>query len=163
MFRGLLLEADGMKLFRFFALLAACAAISSAAHAQSFPGRDGHWEATVKSAGQDPMKLEFCLNNDTWKRAVFANKSCTVSQTGSTLNSTSYHLDCDMHTATMKGDTTIRFDGKEHMTSTSKFDTVMQGKSSTIDSTVDYNWKASACTGKEVNLLAEKHAIWQQN
>jgi hypothetical protein len=163
MFRGLFPEAEVMKLSRLFVLLALCTAVSSAAQAQSFPGRSGHWDATVKSSGQEPMTLNFCMNDDTWKRAMFTNKSCTVSQTGSTLNSSSYHLDCTMHTMTMKGDTTIHFDGKEHMTSTSKFDMTMKGKPSTVESTVDYNWKSSSCTGNEVNLLAEKREKEQQH
>jgi hypothetical protein len=163
MIRDLLLEAGAMKLFRFFVLLVACAAVSPAIHAQSFPGRSGHWDATVKSAGQESISLNFCMNDDTWKRALNTNKACTISQFSSTLTGASYHVDCNMRSATMKGDTTIHFDGKEHMTSTAKFDMVMNGKPSSFESAVDYRWKAASCTGNEMNLLADKRAKEQQH
>jgi hypothetical protein len=55
-----------MRIFGTALLFATLAAgLHATCHAQSFPGRDGHWEATVKSAGQEPITLEFCLNNDT--------------------------------------------------------------------------------------------------
>ena len=63
----------------------------------------------------------------------------------------------------MKGDTTLRFDGKEHMTSSAKFDMVMQGKPSTVESTVDYHWTSSSCTGNEMNMLAEKREKERQH
>jgi hypothetical protein len=72
-------------------------------------------------------------------------------------------MDCNMPTLTMKGDTKINFDGKEHMTSTAKFDMVMQGKPSTIESSVDYRFKSSSCTGSEANLLAEKREKERQH
>ena len=145
------------------ACFAFAAALCSACAAQSFPGRSGHWDATAKSTGQEPMPMAFCLNDDTWKRAVFANKSCTVSPISTTLNSSTYHLDCNVGGMTMKGDTTLRFDGKQHMTSSAKFDMVMQGKPSTVESTVDYHWTSSSCTGNEMNMLAEKREKERQH
>lgn len=153
-----------MKVLRTaLASLALTAGLLATCSAQSFPLKSGHWDATVKSQGQT-VDLPQCLNDETWKHALNTDKACTVSQFSTGLLGGSYHLTCILgKTATMDGDVKLSFDGKEHMTAASTLHLTMSGKLTTMESTADYHWKSSTCTGDEVNLLAEKRAKERQH
>jgi|HubBroStandDraft_6_1064221.scaffolds.fasta_scaffold91207_3 hypothetical protein len=48
---------------------------------QGFPLRPGDWESTTKSGGSgEPTMIHFCLNNETWIKALTQVPACTIRQ-----------------------------------------------------------------------------------
>jgi hypothetical protein len=125
---------------------------------QKFPLRPGEWNVTMSAAGSQnaPMVLPFCLNDETWQKALNQNPSCTVQQFTTTSTGTSYTLDCNTKTYQMSGKVKITFDGMEHMIANSSIDMTMNGKITHLTSQVDYRWKGATCSPNDMNLRPRK-------
>jgi hypothetical protein len=127
---------------------------------QNFPLRSGEWDATVPNpeASKPPMHLLYCLNNETWDRALVHNPTCSIQQLSISLTGLSYSMDCPTKSFQLKGKVNVSFDGLTHMISKTSIDTIVNGKTTHADSQVDYRWKAAACDpNADMNLKFKQH------
>ena len=125
-------------------------------HGQGFPMRSGVWDATVSASNANiaPMKIQYCLNDATWAKALSMNKACKMDRLSVGVGGLHYYLRCKTVDREMKGPVQLSFDGKEHMTQKASMELTTQGHSINAISTVDYRWKSATCTGKESNMKA---------
>lgn len=121
---------------------------------QSFPLKPGVWEATSSPTERNgrPVVLRYCLNDQTWPRALNNSKKCQVAQFSETSAGAHFFLECSMKTVQMKGPVRLTFDGKEHMTQKASLALTFGGRTTNVTSLVDFRWKAATCTGHEINL-----------
>jgi len=128
-------------------------AVSSAQ--QKFPLRPGEWTATTPAMtpNDQPMTMLFCMNDETWTRALGGNPSCQIQQLNINSSGGSYFLSCPAKTFQMTGHVTLTFDGMTHIVSKGSFDTTVNGKATHMDSTTDFRWKGPTCDpNADVNL-----------
>ena len=147
------------RFMRSIPALFACVSIATAACSaqQKFPLRHGEWEATTASEGQkDSLVLHYCMNDQTWMKALTQNPVCTLQQLNYSSRGASYNVDCPAKSFQMKGRVDLNFVAMEHMTAKGAFDMTVNGKTSQVVSTVDYRWKAAACNPNDINLRANK-------
>jgi hypothetical protein len=127
-------------------LIALMASVGSAQ--QKFPLRSGEWTATTPDpthTGQQQMTMLFCMNDATWTKAINGNPRCTMEQLNIASSGGSYSLTCSGQAFQMKGSFKMTFDGMTHMTTSGSIDTTANGKTSHMDSTVDFHWKGTTC------------------
>jgi hypothetical protein len=125
---------------------------SSAASAQHFPLKQGEWEGKTSAAGQQPMTLLFCFNDEMWVKGLTQNPACSITQLSVTGSGASYNVNCPMKSVQMKGSVSLTFDGLTHMSGKGSFDTTVNGNASHMDTQVDYVWKQSACSPNDMNM-----------
>lgn len=94
----------------------------------------------------------FCMNDETWKKALTQNPVCAVQQLSVTSTGIHFFLDCEAKSFQMKGPADLTFDGMEHMTGKASFTVTAGGKTSSVQSQTDYHWKNAACSPTDVNL-----------
>ena len=120
---------------------------------QGFPLRPGDWESTTKSeASGEPWVVHFCLNNETWIKALTQNPACTIRELTATSKGVSYSMDCSMKNFEMKSQVIFTYDGMEHMTGKSSVTATAGGKTTNSQSVTEYRFKGSTCTSADVNL-----------
>jgi len=137
------------------AIVIMAAAVASAQ--QKFPLRPGEWEASTPSTpGAAPIMLLYCLNNETWTKALTQNPICTIQQFTVNSSGASYLLDCPSKAFQMKGKVTMRFDGMTHIVGKSSMDATVDGKTTHYDSQTNYVWKNATCSPNDMNLRALK-------
>ncbi len=127
-----------------FAAVSVCAA-------QSFPLRPGDWEVKATAEGQ-PVLQRFCLNDETWKKALMQNSICKLQALSVTAKGIHYEMECNSSAFQMKGPIDMTFDGMEHMVAKASLTVTSQGKTTTSQAVTDYRWKAAACSSADVNL-----------
>jgi hypothetical protein len=115
---------------------------------QKFPLRNGEWTSTVPDptnpAGQ-PMTMLFCMNDQTWAKALNHNAACTIQAFNVTSGGGSYSMVCNGKAFQMKGNFKLTFDGMTHMTSSGTLEMTMGGKTSQMVATTDFRWKSATC------------------
>jgi hypothetical protein len=120
---------------------------------QGFPLRPGDWESTTKSEGSgEPTIVHFCLNNETWIKALTQVPACTIRQLTATSKGVSYSMDCSMKNLEMKSQVIFTYDGLEHMTGKASVAATSSGKTTNSQSLTEYRWKGATCTSADVNL-----------
>jgi hypothetical protein len=121
---------------------------------QKFPLRQGEWTATMPdpSSPSKPMTLNFCLNDQTWTRALNQNPICAISNLQISATGLSYNLTCSGKGMQMSGTGSFKFDGMEHMTSTAATTFTVNGKPTTMNTTADYRWKQTECSPNDMNM-----------
>ncbi len=120
---------------------------------QGFPLRPGDWESTTKSeASAEPFVVHFCLNNETWIKALTQNPACMIHQLSVTSKGASYLMDCSMKNLQMKSQVNVTYDGMEHMTGKASVTATSSGKTTNAQSLTEYRWKSGTCTSAAVNL-----------
>lgn len=125
---------------------------------QKFPLRSGEWAATVPDPSrQHPLNLLICMNDETWTKALNRNPTCAMQQFNFTGSGGSYSLNCSSQSFQMKGTFKVTFDGMTHMISSGSIDTTFNGKTSHMDSTSDFRWKASVCN-PDVDMNLKDHS-----
>jgi hypothetical protein len=130
----------------FLALIMLAAAAASSAQ-QKFPMQPGEWEATTSIPGPNgkPAVLLYCLNDDTWDKALIHNPACTTQNLVLNGGGATYVMDCQHGTIETKGRVTITFDGRKHMVTKDSIDTITNGQTSNKAYSVDYRWKGPTC------------------
>jgi len=125
---------------------------------QKFPLQPGEWQATVSASGPSakPKVLLYCLNDETWDKALIHNPSCSTQQLNITSSGANYVMDCQHGSLRSKGSVTIAFDGNQHMTTKDSIDTITNGQTTNAVYSVDYRWKSPTCSSSDVNLLQNK-------
>lgn len=128
-------------------------ATAASAADPGFPLRPGEWTTTTKTAqSAEPMVMLFCLNNETWIKAMTQNGACTMQQTASSSKGMSISLDCPNKAFQMKGTVDMSYDGMEHMVAKAKLAMTIDGKTTMSEATTDYRWKAAACSSEDMNM-----------
>lgn len=137
-----------------FLLLLIASTVASAQ--QKFPLRPGEWTATVSSQtanAAQPVTMLFCMNDETWQKAISGNASCAMKNLNMTSAGASYSVDCSSKTAQMTGDFKVVFDGTTHMTTNGIINMTFNGNAIHKSSTADFHWKGPACNpAADVNL-----------
>jgi hypothetical protein len=133
-------------------------ATSFCAAQQKFPLRPGEWNVTMATPGsQDaPMVMPFCLNDETWQKALNQLPSCNIQNFNSSSTGVNYTLDCNLSTYRMTGKVVITFDGMEHMVANGSIDMIMNGTTTHSTSHVDYRWKGATCSPNDMNLKVRR-------
>jgi hypothetical protein len=123
---------------------------------QKFPLRPGEWTMTTPNPSdpKNPFVLNFCLNDQTWGRALSQNPICTISNVKITAIGASYNLACNEKSLQMTGTGTWAFDGMEHIAVKTVMMITTGGKTTPSTTTGDFRWKATACSPNDVNLRA---------
>lgn len=122
---------------------------------QKFPLQPGEWTATVTSqaAGAQPMTMLYCMNDETWQKAISGNASCAMRNLTLTPAGGSYSVDCSTNNAHMTGDFKVVFDGMTHMTSSGTINMTFNGNAIHRTSTADFRWKGPSCNpAADMNL-----------
>ena len=127
--------------------MAALIAVAACWAQQKFPMQPGEWQATVSASGPNvtPRVLLYCLNDDTWDRALIHNPSCSTQQLNITASGASFLTDCQHGSIRSKASVTIVFDGKQHMITKDSVDTTSNGQTTNAVYSVDYRWKGPTC------------------
>jgi hypothetical protein len=115
---------------------------------QKFPLRSGEWTASIPDAahpGGPPMTMLYCMNDETWTKALNHNPSCSISQLNLTSSGGSYSVSCAGNGMQMKGDFKMTFDGMTHMTTSGSMDITYNGQTHRSQATVDFHWKGPTC------------------
>jgi hypothetical protein len=127
--------------------------ITGVCNAQGFPLKPGDWELTSKVPGTaEPFVTRFCLNNETWQKALTQDPACKVQNFSQNSKGATYVMDCSANTVQIKGSVEILFDGMEHMVAKASISMTTGGKTTSSQSTSDYRWKNSACSAADVNM-----------
>ena len=122
-----------------------------ACHAQQkSPLRPGEWALTSPGTASDPML--FCLNDETWQKALKQNPVCSIQELKVTSGSITYSMNCPAKSLLMRGTVTLTFDGMEHMTGNALIDMTVNGKTTSAPSSQDYRWKSSQCSPDDINM-----------
>ena len=122
---------------------------------QKFPLTPGEWSATITSqaAGAQPMTMLYCMNDETWQKAISGNASCAMKNLILTPMGGSYSVDCSSSAAHMTGDFKVVFDDMTHMTSIGSINMTMNGNAIHKSSTADFHWKGPTCNpAADINL-----------
>jgi len=129
-------------------------AASSCSAQQKFPLRPGEWQVmiTESSSNNAPIVVLFCMNDDTWQKAINQNPYCSIQNFITTSTGASYTLSCTTRVIQMIGKGVITFDGMEHMTDNDSFDMTSNGTTTHTTSIADYRWKSATCSPNDVNL-----------
>jgi hypothetical protein len=138
-----------LALFTLFLASLACSA------QQKFPLRPGEWTASITSqvAGAQPITMLYCMNDETWQKAISGNASCAMKNLILTPMGGSYSVDCSSSAAHMTGDFKVVFDGMTHMTSSGSINMTMNGNAIHKSSTADFHWKGPTCNpAADINL-----------
>jgi len=141
-----------IPLRRFLALAPAVLLLTSTlARAQQFPLQPGQWTGASKIAGAPGKGMEFfyCLNNETWLKALVANAACKVRSLSSSSTGSSYDFDCLTSFITMKGHMDISYDGMKHMVSRATFESTIGGTTATSNTVTEWHWNGPACNPSE--------------
>ena len=127
--------------------MAALIATAACSAQQKFPLQSGEWQATLSASGPNaaPTVLLYCLNDDTWDRALIHNPSCTTQQLNITSSGASFVTDCQHGPIRSKASVTITFDGKQHMTTKDSVASTSNGQTTNTVYSVDYRWKGPTC------------------
>jgi hypothetical protein len=131
-------------------LLCALAVIASASCSaqQKFPLRPGEWTSSTPDPshpGGAPMTLLFCMNDETWTKALKGNPNCTMQQLSLTPLGGSYSLSCGGQSFQMKGMFRMVFEGTTRMITTGSMDTTINGKTTHSEAKSDFHWKSPTC------------------
>ena len=140
------------ELRRFLTLAPAVLLLASAlCPAQQFPLRPGQWTGASRIPGAPGKGMEFfyCLNNETWLKALVGNAACKVRSLSSSSTGSSYEFDCLTSFITMKGHMDISYDGMKHMVSRATFETTISGTTATSNTVTDWHWNAPDCNPAE--------------
>jgi hypothetical protein len=135
--------------------LAALMATALCSAQQHFPLRPGEWTANAPDPSHpgQPMTMLFCMNDETWTKALNHNPACTFSLHSLTSSGGSYSVSCGGPNMQMKGDFKMTFDGMTHMSTSGTMDITYGGQTHHSESTVDFHWKAPTCNpNADVNL-----------
>jgi Protein of unknown function (DUF3617) len=128
---------------------------------QKFPLRSGEWSSTTPDPthpASQPMTLLFCMNDETWTKALNGNSTCSMQQLSISPLGATYSLSCPAKAYQMKGNFKITFDGMTHMTSSGSMDMTVNGKTMHTDSTSDFHWKGPTCDpNADMNLKFKQH------
>jgi hypothetical protein len=146
-----------------FATLALFALMTTAAASaqQHFPLRSGEWTATTPNPADPsgkPMTMLFCMNDDTWTKALTGNPTCTMKQFNMTPTGGTYSLVCNGKNMQMSGDFKVVFDGMTHMTSSGSFSMSFNGNTTQLKSTSDFRWKGPTCDAN-ADLNLQNHHV----
>lgn len=137
-------------------------ALTAVSSAQSkFPLRSGEWTSTTPDPtrpGGQPMTMLFCMNDETWTKALNGNPSCSMQQFNLTSSGASYSVSCPGKAFQMTGSFKVAFDGMTHMTSSGSIDMTVNGKTSHTDATSDFRWKGPTCD-PAVDMNLRNHSI----
>ncbi|HEY1901533.1 MAG TPA: DUF3617 family protein [Terracidiphilus sp.] len=138
-----------MTSIRWFVLSVAVALASVACQAQQkFPLRSGEWTATVSNPtnpGGPPTTMLYCMNDQTWSKALNGNPSCTLRAITINSGGGSYSMSCNGRTYQVTGRFQLIFDGLAHMISTGTLEMTMNGKTTQMSSKSDFRWKGPIC------------------
>jgi hypothetical protein len=117
-----------------------------------FPLRSGQWEATTSFVGSQtpPLTIAFCLNDESWQKALTQSPHCSVQQLKITPGGASYLVDCP--SLQTKGKVEMTFDGTQHVTAKGQFDITADGKTTSSATVAEYRWKGATCSPDDVNL-----------
>ena len=140
-------------------MLVALTAVSSAQ--TKFPLRSGEWDATSSDMSPvtgKPLTMLFCMNDETWAKALNGNPTCSFQQFNLTSSGATYSLSCPGKSFQMTGSFKVVFDGMTHMTSTGSMDITMNGKPMHKDSTVYFHWKGPTCD-PNADLNLKNHSV----
>jgi hypothetical protein len=130
-------------------------AVGAAQTSQKFPLRPGEWTSATPDPtnhGQ-PMVTLFCMNDETWTKALNHSRACSLQQVNIGSGGGTYSIDCTGGFQ-MKGQFKLTFDGMTHMVSKGSIDMTVNGKTTHTDATSDFHWKGPACNpNADVNLI----------
>ncbi len=132
-------------------------AVSSAQ--QKFPMQSGEWAVTLTVAAPNgkPAVLLYCLNDETWDKALIHNPACSTQKLSITSSGASYVMDCQHGSVETKGSVSIAFDGKQHMVTKDSIDTITNGQTAHKEYSADYRWKGPSCDpNADMNLKFNK-------
>jgi hypothetical protein len=138
-----------MTSFKWLVLCVAAILASVACPAQQkFPLRPGEWTATISdptNPGGQPTTMLYCMNDQTWAKALNGNPSCTLRAVNINSGGGSYSMACNGRAFQMTGRFKLTFDGTTHMISTGTIEMTMSGKTTQKDSKSDFRWKGPVC------------------
>jgi hypothetical protein len=127
---------------------------------QKFPMQSGEWAATLSVAapnGKAPVLL-YCLNDETWDKALIHNPACSTQKLAITSSGASYVMDCQHGSVEIKGTVSIAFDGRQHMVTKNSIDTITNGQTAHKEYSADYRWKGPTCDpNADMNLKFKQH------
>ncbi len=138
-----------MRTLRLGLLMAMCAVC---AEQQGFPLKPGEWEATPQVPGKNLPPIRLCFNDASWIQAVFPNPKCKLDHVAVTATGATYDVSCSLETERMTGTGSVKFDGKEHMTSTTTSKLTLKNKPVDAVTVYDIRWKNARCSADDLNL-----------
>jgi hypothetical protein len=143
-----------MHALRIFALPLVFLVASALPAQQKFPLRSGEWTATTPVPGGPPDVMLYCLNDETWTRALAGKSICQLQQLSISAQGANYNLACSARGFEMKGDVKVTFDGMTHMKSSGNFEINIGGAVTHSTSGSDYRWQGPDCRpDKDINLM----------
>ena len=138
----------------------ACMTTAVSSAQQKFPMQSGEWTATLSVAAPNgkPTVLLYCLNDETWDKALLHNPACSTQKLAITSSGASYEMDCQHGSVESKGAVSIAFDGKQHMVTKDSVDTITNGQTTHNEYSAYYRWKGPACDpNADMNLKFKQH------